>query len=92
MSHPITGPGPRHGNWTATEPVMTKVFNFADIKRLKYLLLSYLIGYEYCADPGMAAWQSYEKTIHTVRRRRWVRTRKRVLDAAAIAKQQVQPG
>ena len=37
----------------------------------------------------MGAWNPYERNHHHTRRRRWVRTRTRVMDASVMAKKKV---
>ena len=46
-------------------------------------------GWEYCAEPDVTPWQAFEKNFHRYRRRRWVRTRLRVMDSAVIERKMV---
>ena len=62
----------------------------AQLKLQYYVVLSFA-GWEYCVDPEMTPWQAFEKNIHRYRRRRWVRTRLRVMDEAVIMKKMVRP-
>ena len=47
------------------------------------------LGWEYCVEPGIGVWVPYEKNTHFSRRRRWVRTRIRTMDAETMKKKQV---
>lgn len=48
------------------------------------------IGWEYCLEPEMGAWNPFERNHHHTRRRRWVRIRTRILDASIVAKKKVE--
>ena len=49
-----------------------------------------MIGWEYCLEPEMGAWNPFERNHHHTRRRRWVRIRTRILDASIVAKKKVE--
>ena len=42
-------------------------------------------------EPGIGVWVPYEKNSHFCRRRRWVRTRVRAMDAETMEKKAVGP-
>ena len=35
-------------------------------------------GWQYCIEAGLGGWVASERTVHMCRRRRWVRTRRRL--------------
>ena len=54
------------------------------------LINAHMIGWEYCLEPEMGAWNPFERNHHHTRRRRWVRIRTRILDASIVAKKKVE--